>query len=307
MLKPNFFIVGAPKCGTTALSEYLRTHPQIFFSTPKEPSYFSTDLGTDSRNPVFYTERDYLEKCFKGSTSQHLAIGEGTAVHLYSQVAVKNIIKFNPVAKIIVMLRNPIDLVYSWHSHLLSVFREDIVDFEEAWNKQLVRKEGRNLPKICHEPKMLFYREIALLGQQLERLYQSVPREQVLVIWFDDFISQTPQVYNQVLQFLGVSPDGRQEFPRVNENRVIRLPWLKFSMENLLASWLGKAVISAKKQLGIKTLGIGPLIAVFHTKIQPRPPLDPSMRKVLIEEFREDIEKLSGLLGKDLSHWVKMP
>ncbi|RKZ85462.1 MAG: sulfotransferase [Candidatus Parabeggiatoa sp. nov. 1] len=303
MLKPNFFIVGAPKCGTTALSEYLRTHPQIFFSTPKEPFYFSTDLIKSS----FHTEHDYLEKCFKGSTSQHLAIGEGTTHYLYSQVAVKNIMKFNPVAKIIVMLRNPIDLVYSWHSELISWGGEDIVDFKEAWNKQLARKEGIYLPKSCPPQKWLFYSEIALLGQQLERLYQSVPREQVLVIWFDDFISQTPQVYNQVLQFLGVSPDGHQEFPKINENKVIRLPWLKFSMESLRASWLGKAVIRAKKQLGIKTLGIGPLIAVFNTKIQPRPPLDPIMRKVLIEEFREDIEKLSGLLDRDLSHWVKMP
>ena len=72
--RPNFFIVGAPKCGTTALSHYLRQHPRIFFSLPKEPHYFATDLP---RYRMVTHEPAYLEY-FRGAGPQHTAVGEGS-------------------------------------------------------------------------------------------------------------------------------------------------------------------------------------------------------------------------------------
>ena len=113
---PNFFIIGAPKCGTTALSEYLRTHPDVFFSEPKEPNYFNSDVV--SKKLYYYTSlEDYLEKCFSGAEG-YKAVGEGSVRYLSSAVAVDNILKLYPNAKFIIMLRNPVDLGYSlFHQH----------------------------------------------------------------------------------------------------------------------------------------------------------------------------------------------
>ena len=106
---PNFFIVGAPKCGTTALCEYLKYHPNVFMSTPKEPHYFAEDF---ERYRHVKTEDKYLA-LFGDCNDRHLMIGEASVFYLRSTRAVSLIRDFNPDAKIIVMLRNPVDMVYS--------------------------------------------------------------------------------------------------------------------------------------------------------------------------------------------------
>ncbi len=302
MRKPNFFIVGAPKCGTTALSEYLRTHPEICFSTPKEPHFFSTDFSNAYR--YAYTEHDYLCNCFKECTNRHIAVGEGSVLYLYSDAAIKNIMKFDEAAKIIVMLRNPVDFVYAFYSECLYGCDEDTLSFQEAWNKQPERQQGRYIPEKCLDPKLLQYRKIGKVGRQLERVYQWVPREQVRVIFFEDFISQTEQVYNEVLSFLGVSRDERHEFPKINESKLRKLRWLAVLVRKKIPIPLIKAVLGVKEKLGIKKLGVLSLIERLNTRIEARPALEPAMQKILIDEFRDDINLLSDLSGRDMSHWI---
>lgn len=163
-LIPNFFIVGAPKCGTTAVSEYLRNHPSIFMSFPKEPHHFSDDFAQFRE----YRRLDDYMKLFRGRTQDHLIVGEASVWYLYSSSAVKSIYEFNKDAKILVMLRNPIDFVCSLHSQLLFAFNEDRPDFAEAWNLQEDRAKGINLPKTCIAPQFLQYRAVAKFGAQLE-------------------------------------------------------------------------------------------------------------------------------------------
>jgi len=190
MKKPNFFIVGAPKCGTTALSEYLKSHPQAFFSDIKEPNYFNTDFSesfrTQNARRFLRNEGDYLT-LFRQATEQHRAIGEGTVWYLYSQEAIKNIQTFNPNSKIIVMLRNPIDLAYSLYRQQVYSFHEKVDDFETAWRLQERRERGESIPRNCLEPKVLLYQKICMLGSQLNRLYKVFPKDQVATIFFEDF------------------------------------------------------------------------------------------------------------------------
>ena len=134
MKKPDFFIVGAPKCGTTALAEYLRQHPDVFFSDPKEPCYFCNDFP---RKRYVESESDYTALFRKAKSGSIL--GEGSVWYLYSECAIENIYQFNPNAKIIAMIRNPVDLVYSLHSQLVYSGEETISDFEEAWDIQYKR------------------------------------------------------------------------------------------------------------------------------------------------------------------------
>ena len=143
MKKPNFFIVGAAKCGTTSLYRYLRQHPDVFMPEQKEPNFFGSDLSY--RFPRISQAR-YLS-CFakaKGETR----IGEATTIYLYSEKAAEEIKAFSPEAKIIIMLRNPVDVLYSYHSQQLYSGNEDIPDFEEALRAEvdrLGRLLGRDL------------------------------------------------------------------------------------------------------------------------------------------------------------------
>lgn len=233
--KPNFFLAGAPKCGTTSLYDYLVTHPQIFLPTVKEPHYFSTDFPTYGYGWVRGTERwgqrlelsDYIG-FFEEASPEQTVLGDCSVMYLYSEVAARNIFKFNPDAKFVLMLRNPVDVVHALHATFLKDCVEDEPDFEKAWRLQEARAAGRNLPpkRFCPEPALLQYGAIGRMGEQVERFLNVVPREQVRIYRFEDFIQVPGTVYRDVLSFVELPDDGRSEFPTINSNGVRRFPKL---------------------------------------------------------------------------------
>lgn len=298
-MHPNFFIIGASKCGTTGLSEYLRMHPNIFMSVPKEIFYFANDF------PAFRkvkTEEDYLN-LFQNATHQHLAIGEASATYLYSSVAVKNLYQFNPDAKIIVMLRNPVDVVYSFHSQLLYDGDENEPDFERAWKLQPLRKKGLHISPFCREPCLLQYAEFGKFGWQVERLLSIFPPEQVHIIWFEEFSSSTQVVYEKVLNFLKVSSDNRTEFERVNVNKMHKSRLLG-KVTQKTPKLLVDTAMKTKEIMGFSRWGILDAIRSFNSPVATRKPLSAEFKVELIAEFTSDIHKLSNLLDKNLSHWL---
>lgn len=299
MKKPNFFIVGAPKSGTTALSQYLSEHPNVFMTNPKEPNYFSDDM------PKRYIARsleDYL-LLFKNSNSSHSVSGEASVFYLYSSCALQNIYNFNKQAKIIVLLRNPVDIVYSLHSQYVYNFVEDEKDFEKAWNLQESRRIGLNLPGNSRVPKILQYKDVAMLGNQVEKLFNIFPNDQVKLILFDDFADFTKKVYEDVLRFLGVPIVGKASFARVNENKIPRIFKLNRFLHNP-PDFIRKIVQILYKTFGID---IGEIIMRFilnlNSRKVERKRMSPDFRKKLITEFQEDILKLSNIINRDLSHW----
>lgn len=298
MNRPNFFIVGAPKCGTTALSEYLRDHPEVCFARPKEPYHFLTDLpGYDPG----LTDQEYLRNFF-GHCDDATAVGEGSVFYLLSREAVDNILRFNPQSRFIVMLRDPADLVYAFHRQLLYNYSEDVTDFRKAWRLQKHRRAGRRIPPKCREPRLLQYREVGALGSQLERLLQRVPESRVHVIFFDDFSSATSAVYEDTIRFLGLRPDGREDFPRINpskEHQFRPLARLTQRVPAPLVEW-GERV---KQWLGIERLGIIPALRDWNTRVSERQPLDSDFRERLAAEFEPEVEKLERLTGRDLADW----
>lgn len=300
MTKPNFFIIGAPKCGTTALCEYLKIHPHIYISEPKEPHYFAQDF---EQYRVVKTMEEYL-RLFDESSTDCTAVGEGSVFYLYSSVALQKIYEFDPKSKIIVMLRNPIDLVYSFHSQLIYSADEGEMNFEKAWRSQKSRKQGHNIPYQCREPELLQYAEVGKLGKQIARLLDIFPYEQIEIIWFEDFISSTKQVYDRVSNFLEVPNDRRTEFIRINENKKHKFgPLGNFAAKP--PALLTSVAMKAKKAVGIERLNIIDTIRSFNTKVVARQPLSSSLRSELSAEFKPDIEKLSQLLSKDLSKWYQ--
>ncbi len=301
MNKPNFFIVGAPKCGTTALYEYLKTHPNIFISRPKEPHFFATDL------PGYQYVKDeqaYLE-LFAQATQDQFMIGEASVYYMYSVVAAKNIRDFNKDAKIIVMLRNPIDLVYSMHSQLLYSRNEDEPDFRVAWSKVNSRKSGKMVPRHCKDVKVLYYHEIGKLGEQLERYLDNFPPKQIKIVFFEDFVRDTATAYYDILKFLGVKNDWRASFPRVNENKTFSLSLIADFTENPPPAFV-KLAMYMKKFLGLRYLKVLRKIRNLNTTVRRRERLADDLRAQLLAAYREDIMKLSRLTNRDLSAWTTL-
>jgi hypothetical protein len=302
MIKPNLFIVGAPKCGTTALYRYLNEHPDICIPM-KEPAYFASDFLQN--RPFYIKDQEAYLALFQQCPATSLAVGEATTLYLYSSVALENIYNFNKEARIIAMLRNPVDIVYAFHSQLVYDLDENEVDFEKAWQLQAARRGERELPQKYlgisdRSSDILQYERIGRLGEQVERLLAIFPSEQVKLILFEDFVAKTRMVYEDVLNFLQVSSDGRVDFPKVNaaqEFKSRRLAGFLRSVSKL------SVIVQLKKLLDTNSLGIGWTLSRLNTR-SGRPPLSPALRAELVEVFYDDINKLAQILGRDLSHWL---
>lgn len=295
---PNFFIIGAPKCGTTALSEYLRDHPAIFMCSPKEPYYFCQEF---SGLPGPHTLEDYL-KLFADAPAHAIALGEASAMYLFSQDAARRIKSFRPDARIIVMLRNPVDLAYAFHSQLLYTLSEDITDFEQAWHLQDKRAAGHCIPPLAREPRFLQYREVARIGKQVERLFEAFPRDQIHIIFYEDFCADTDNIYRGVLEFLGVHDDGRKDFAKININRRHRNNFFARIL-NRPPSWASNLLNRVKFLAGLDSIELlGPLRRA-NAVVKKRPPMSAEFRNLLNGEFRDDITLLSQLVDRDLHEW----
>jgi sulfotransferase family protein len=295
---PNFFIIGAPKSGTTALSEYLGSHPNIFFSKVKEPHFFDLDTSKSLKLSL----ATYLSLFSDAQPELHNVVGEGSTGYLFSKVAVSEILRFNPNSKFIVMLRNPVNLVQAWHSEMYFEGVEDVRDFEKAWKLEHERRQGRSIPSTCWEPKKLFYSEWGKLGEQMARLLSIVHPDRLKVILFDDFVTDTRGVYQGVLSFLGVPCDGKCAFQTVNENKMIRYPWLQrriASAANYLR-WF-RSASGLNLQFG---WGLSQKLLNLNSKPSDRKRISSELSAELTDYFRADVQLLSKLLGRDLSYWV---
>ncbi|MGH7580024.1 MAG: sulfotransferase domain-containing protein [Gemmatimonadales bacterium] len=299
-MKPNFFIVGAPKCGTTALYEYLRPHPHIFMPKLKEPHYFAKDLGT---YPFIKTLDDYTA-LFADAGERHLSVGEASVYYLRSSTAIANIREFNPAARIIAMFRNPVEMLHSLHSQLLYMSEETESDFESAWRLQERRRQGIGLPPASRGGFLLQYAEMGRFGTQTQRLLSIFPRAQAKLILYDDFAASPQAVYDEVIGFLGIPHDGRTEFPRINESKRARLVWLRNFYRKPPAP-LRSAFRGLKRMVGGEGISaVAHRIVDLNTVTERRAPLSPAFRAELVAAFRGEVALLSRLLERDLSHWV---
>lgn len=298
-MRPNFFVAGAPKCGTTALVEYLRPHPQVFISALKEPHYFATDID-GLRN--IRREGDY-EALFENADKSHRAIGEGSVFYLYSEQALARILSYAPEARIIVMLRNPVELISSLHSQYLYSRNEDVGDLGQAWDLIGPRARGQHIPRLCRDAKLLRYDRVARLGEQLERLLTLFPPDQVMWIYFDDFIRDTRHEYLRTLRFLGLEDDEKESFPAVNQNKRHRVGALG-DFTQRPPRRLVNAGLRIKEVLGIQHLGLLNRLREMNRVAGRRPKLAPELREKILETYRDDIRRLSRLTGRSLDHWL---
>ena len=299
--RPNLFLVGAPKCGTTSLYEYLRQHPQIFFPAcadpnfnwrVKEPAFFCPELLPP--DIVIREERLYLAN-YAGSEHYRWR-GDATTYYLYSQHAPARIKEYSPDARILIVLRPPLEQMRSNHSHLLRAGREDIADFHSAVAATEDRRMGRRIPARGVRA-WLDYTGVCSFAPQVERYQKTFGADRVKVVLLEDLRARPAETYRDVLAFLEVDTGFLPEFRVHNEapprgvlerfvTNLYRQPAVKEAASALFPYKMRRRFVS-----GIRAL---------DTSREKSDPRDLQLRTAL----RPGVERLADLIGRDLSHWM---
>ena len=295
---PDFLLIGAPKAGTTALYKALSRHPDIYPSKEKEPRYFAfrgarphfNGPGGDViASSIVSEDSDYLAlfaDCPPGKTT-----GEASTAYLHSETAPGEARARIPGARIIAVLRHPVDRGYSQWLHMLQEGLEKEKRFEKAWGLGKKRLAKGWAP-------LWAYRERGFYGQQLQRWLAHFPAEQVLILFYEEWLTEPDRVLARVCRHLGIDD---VQLPRVTRENVSsrqpRWKWLHHRMvgRNALRRW-------AQNNLPLVVRdAITWTVTFFNLKTGPS--LDTELKARLTLEFHDDLVLLEQLAGTDLSHW----
>jgi hypothetical protein len=302
---PSVFIVGAPRCGTTSLAAYLDAHPRMFICKPKEPHHFCSDL--DLRLRPYGRRRNYLE-LFDRAGGEQLA-GEASVLYLYSKVAPAAIREFSPSARIIILLRDPVEMVGSMYAHNRLLGNEDLPDLGQALAAEADRRLGRRLSWSCFGPAGLQYSALGKYAENVRRYQEVFGPDRVKCILFEDLKNDPEKTYRETLDFLGLEPDGLPEFKVLNDRKAWRIPLVgrlivaAFSLVYALCAHLPTKFL---RRLLHFIIGIAFVLSsrLNVRRARPSPP-STEVQDALRQLFREDVERLAGLIGRDLSSWLQ--
>jgi hypothetical protein len=280
---PNFFIVGAPKAGTTSLYAYLGQHPQVYTSAIKEPSYFAPEL---CRENFIFNWEGYLR--LYGNVSDEIAIGEATASYLWSETAARNIAARFPHARIIINLRNPVDRAFSQYLQMLTdgvtrkSFREQIDASLRCSNKEF----GLLWPFL----------ELGRYYEQIKRYFGEFPRSQIHISYYEDLEQAPGRLMADLFAFLGVDPDFVPDVSyRHNEPRIVRFTGAAYFLKKCRV-WPYLRNIAPRP--------LGPRVRSLMLRSRTSLQMESADRAYLSDYYRDDIEKLATLLDHDLTAWL---
>jgi len=301
---PDFFIVGHAKSGTTALYTMLRRHPQIYMPDSKEPWFFADELHV--RTPprpggTPETLDAYLSWFTAAQPGQR--VGEATALYLWSRTAARRIASVRPDARIIAILREPASFLNSLHLQFLQTYIETEQDLRTAIALEPERRQGRRIPRHTYWPSALLYSDHVRYVDQLRRYHAAFPREQVLVLIYDDFRRDNEGTVRQVLRFLDV--DDTVPVEQLHANPTVRARSQRLN-ELVHAVSVGHGPVSRATKAAVKTLTPPRLrrSALEATQrhlvyADPRPP-DEQLMLELRRRFRDEVVALSEYLDRDL-------
>jgi hypothetical protein len=298
---PDFFIAGVPKAGTTALHAALARHPALYLSPVKEPKFFLTNGPPPTQggpgDAKTYREHvwrraDY-EALFDPASAGQLR-GESTPFYLYNRAAQLRIRTQLPGAKLILVLRDPVERAHSNWTHLWSAGLDPIGDFVAACAAE-DRRIAAGWADFWH------YTTLGRYGEQLAHLYELFPREQVLVFRYRSLIENPAHSLDRICAFLGVPQGVLTEMPRENvtahpdptlrHRAVARTLRAGHSVTATLPGHAGSGLIDRLER-------------ILQQIAAPRRPLTWEQRQVLIPRFEADISLLESLTGEDFSNWL---
>jgi hypothetical protein len=305
--RPDFFIVGHAKCGTTALYSMLKAHPQVYMPSVKEPEFLSRAPEHHAHHASLPPKRlpDTLERylaLFEGAAPGQLA-GEASTEYLRTLSTARRIAELQPDARIIAMFREPTSFLRSLHLQLLQVGVETEPDFERAIALEDERRRGRRIPRDCPWPPALLYSEHVRYRDQLRQYNEYFGRERVLALIYDDFLADNAAVVRRVLGFLGVDDSFEIEATKANPTLRVRSQ----RGERLVnAVSVGKGPISRSVKRTLKS--VLPERARRHAKraavhmvieTEPKPPAEEFMA-TLRQRYKGEVAAASEDLDRDL-------
>jgi hypothetical protein len=303
---PDFFIIGHPKSGTTALYEMLRQHPQIYLPKAKEPRFFASDLPSSfqrSSDVAPLTYEDYLA-LFSDARDDQRA-GDASTAYIWSQTAAQLIAEAQPRARIIAILREPASFLRSMHLQLLQVRIESEPSLRKAIALEDARRQGRALTRTVERwPQVLLYTDRVRYVEQLRRYHALFGHKQVLVLIYDDFRADNDAVLRRVLRFLEVDEQAQIEMLRANPTVRVRSARLEdaVSAANLGQGSLARAVkTTARIAMPSKRLREEAFSLVRRRVVLAKPPPeDESFTQELRQRFKGEVQALSEYMDRDL-------
>ncbi|HUI25386.1 MAG TPA: sulfotransferase [Candidatus Kryptonia bacterium] len=295
---PNTLLIGAMKSGTSSVYEYLRQHPQIYMSPIKEPEFFAFETAPnfvgfkDDRIPYVIDATAY-RALFDG-VNREIAIGEASTIYLYWPTAAERIRRLAPDAKLIAILRHPVDRAYSNFVQLVRHRHESLMDFGAALREEESRVARRWGPRW-------HYKRRGLYGEQLQRYFDRFAPERLRVYLYEDLNRDAIAVLQDIFRFIGVDDSFKPDVSmRFNVSGVPMSPgldrWLRSRTSRV------KAIVRPLLPLALRRRAIN---SAMNSNLRSAPPLTPAVRAELTEFFRADILRLQDLIGRDLSHWLR--
>ena len=299
---PDFLVIGAPKAGTTALHAALARHPGLYMSPVKEPKFFLSDGPPPTKggpgDALTYREhiwrRPDYEALFDPAPAGTLR-GESTPLYLYDRAAMRRIRAALPDARLIVIVRDPVERAHSNWTHLWSAGLEPVGDFVRACGEE-ERRIAAGWASFWH------YAGLGRYGEQLEYLFTIFPREQVLVLRYRLLVDEPEQTLDEICAFLGVQQGVLAEIPRHNVTAHPE-PTLTHRAVSL-AQRAGNAVGTFVPGLTAATL-TGPLERFLQRHSRERQPLDWQQRQELLPRFEDDIKRLEKVLDESFEDWLR--
>ncbi len=299
---PDFFIIGAPKAGTTALHVALAGHPELFLSKVKEPKFYLCDEHPPPGSGGPGDAHSYREWVWRRSDYEALFAdapegtlrGESTPFYLSDFAAQQRIREELPAAKLIAVLRDPVDRAYSNWAHLWADGLEPIGNFVAACGEEDRRRAAGWAP---------FWRYVGLgrYGEQLQRLYTVFPREQVYVIRYKDLVDEPRDTLNRICGFLGVAAGVVTETPSANVSTYVEDSTKTRVLQGALRSG---AAVGRFFPPEVWRKASAPLLRALKNEQRNRPELTPEDRLTLVASFTDDIRLLEEQTGGSFQDWL---
>ena len=258
-----------------------------------------------ARSFIAVDREAYLAE-FGARNGEHRA-GEASVWYLFSTQAAAEIHAFNPEARIIIMLREPAEMLYSLYHQFRFDGNEHLPTFEDALAAEDDRRARRRLTRQTYLAQGLVYREVARYTEQVRRYFDVFGRKRVHVIIYDDLVADARAVYCRALDFLGVDPTRVEtDFRVINGNKSVKHSALRGLLNDPL---LRSAAVAIGRRLPRPIFSalqsVERRLWKFNSRSEKRPPLAPEVRAQLKREFAPEVERLSELLGRDLTDWSR--
>ena len=294
-MDPDFFLVGAPRSGTTAVCNYLRAHPEVFVCSPKEPTFFGRDL-VPKRFPTLESYRALF-----ANTGNAKRAGDGSVAYLASDYAAEEIWAFNPSAAIVMILRDPVEMMHSLHLKHYLMGIEPCRNLEDALAAEPGRlSDGAGVPAgVC--PKVIALRHRATYSPQVKRFLDRFGRQQVKVFRFEEMQANPSAVFQEICRFLSVRDDVSPAAVPHNVGRQVKhARWHEFLTR--APRWAQKLARLALPVPSLRARLQQQLVRRNQHAGKPTP-ISAELRCRLKQEFASEIDELSRLTGWDLNHW----